>query len=1363
MASAATLASSGGNDLNFLSDWNRESYWSVQPFTSTQWVRLDFDTTRIEVNGVELWPGAMNAFFPRSYTLMASESGDGTAVISKQQQSTTAFTPLRNLNYFATAYHRFVKLVVTESAGSKLYLAGLVPLVCRLTPPSAITYTPASLTLTINIDSVSLSPSVDGYMNCSISPTLPAGLTINSATCVIQGTPTAPLSATLFTVTSHMEVTYTGTLGITVTDCGGNTVVVTRVYGTDSAREAFTLAHGEDVLFAESFSTTQQDGTTRVTRLCATHEQLTLTLSSQQLRWSTGSRVEIATESCGHAEMLLRARFDTSASTPSQFTLHVESVKKCESAWHFKMGEAPSDWLTQDLTTWSEAVKGGFSASTNQLQLFRTSFQIADRSQVAGLRLLLRFRYGLLVYLNGREVYREGVTGALSATSVSSSAREAVDYYEITVPARLLQDPSQEGELILQAGSNALAIAVVAANPTQTEAVFDGDVRILYDSSRVLHATVSGDSVQSAANSVDGDSATQVSSTSCTNSIVFDMGSRREWVAAVVVQSSVTERGKEPSHMVVEARDAEGAWEMLGEFADLQWWAQGQVKEISLTNRRAWRYYRVRDLYVTATACAWTLTRVDLRVFDLVTPAAALTYSTADVTSFVNIEFAEIYPLAMAYLQVSVAPPLPAGIYVDSTSGVIHGTPTVFAERRAYTITATKRTGGSTSTALGFAVTQCTNGQSLITLTLHSDSNPAAMRFALYRGRGTMGVKLSEVEALPSANTLFYYDFCLVHNIYSLVFQGPNAGWESDAGFMLTVDVGTLRFELGQLPRRTSSSTLPAMLTTVFSSYLPFQVGFTRWRVWTDYDIPEGWTQVAFDDAAWSECKAAEIGVSKSTTTYVRHAFELSGLEEYNVLNVRVRYGGGLRAFFNGREVARFNLPELVQDFTYASSVHDPSVFSVFHVVLLNQGAVEGVNMVGFELHCAEGQEKETVEFDATGVFGVEDCAVVRDSYQRVTGSTPAEGHCANLLDGSPLTTVQLENQEGSFVEWELENTMPSQFNAYALYAYDTLQGLSYSVYGMRADATEWILLDEQPSTLVYAHSRFTQAATLGIIGFKSLRFVLDAHLTTEPRFTAFATLNCRVQGDVCPGIDAYPAVTEGQVSPAFCPEGYEGYAYRVCRNGLLGDVQMDRCAMRPPENLSYDIETIVFVKDAQNSSPLPSYNYIVQEFYLDSHVSLPQGLSLDPVSGCISGMPMEVMNATVYTIYAKNTGGATSTTVSIVIREAFCIADGIFPETLSGITVTYSCSTEGAYLGTLKRTCVLGAKDGEWTKQKGMCMHVSVFIVVMILVLLVIGFVIWFCCILPRKGRKTMKAVPAAKKGLKKGAANQEKKVIKV
>ena len=1364
VGSAPSIASSVPNDVGFVHDWNRESYWYIHVFQSSEWVRLDFGSTRVEVNGVELWPGAMNAYFPRSYNVAGGDGAFSTRILSKEGQTTAAYAPLQHFNYFVSAYHRYVTLEVTELSTVRMYLAGFYPLVCRLTPPASITYTPSALSLTMNVDSVSLSPSVDGYSNCSISPSLPAGLALRADTCTIEGTPRAALPTTVFTVTSAMATTYYGTITLSVSDCAGTTVVVRRTYGENSMREGFVLAQGEEVVYAEAFNSVQQDNNKRVTRLCVQQDAVTLTLSSQQSRWSAGSFIEVFTESCGHSELLLKTRFDNTLGTPAVHTLHVLSLQKCSAPWYYKMGQLPAGWMTEDLASWSQAAAGSFPSSTNQLQLYRSTFTVSSTEGVAGLRVLLRFKYGVVVWLNGHEVYREGVAGELTAASVSSSMREIADYYAITVPARKVVSAEQEGELLLTEGVNAIAVAVVATSASQTASFFDGDVRLLYASSRVLSAVVTGDQVSGASSSVDEDSATEVTGASCTNSIVFDMEGRREWVSAILLQSSVSARGKEPQHMVVEAKNDESEWTQLGEFSDLQWWVQGQTEEVALVNSQAWRFYRVRNLYASEAACEWSVSRIDLRATDMLSAIAPIAYPTAQLSSYLHIEFAEIYPTAMDFARVSVTPPFPAGIAIDRYSGVIHGTPTTLSARQSHVITAMKRTGGATSFTMTSEVIVCTGGRSLITLTLHSDSDPQSMRYALYRGRDASGVLVASLPSLPSANTLFYYDFCLVHNIYAFVFEGSSMGWASDAGFMLTVDVGTLRFELGQLPMGDGSSATPTVLTAAFSSYLPFQVEYTAWRVWTSFDVPEGWALPSFDDSAWGEAKGTEIGAAEPVTVYARRAFDISGLDDYNVLNVRVRYGGGLLAYFNGRLVARFNLPAVVNDGTPAPTAPNPTECSRVHVVLLNQGAVEGLNVMAFELHRAAQQSAATaVVFDATGVFGVEDCSVVRDSLERVTGTEPAEGSLKAFLDLSPLTMVHLANQEGSRVEWSVENAVPSQFNAYALYAYDTLVNFAYSVYARSEDSEEWLVLDEKPSSFIRAHHRFLQSSTLAIVGFKSFRFVLDAHAAAEPRFSAFVTLNCKVDGDICPGVDEYPSVMEGQLSPAFCPYGYSGYAYRVCRNGRLGDVLLDRCTMRVPESLSYGMNELEFVKGVMNTSPEPSFEFIVQEFLVDEQAELPKGVTLDARSGVISGVPEEARNRTEYTIYGRNANGAASVVVAITVREPFCAEDGVFPATEIGVTQSFACSRNGAYIGTLKRECRLGIKDGEWGKERGLCLPVGVVVALVVIVLLVVGAAAWFFLFLRQKRRKSVKASPGKKKLEKKEATSRNQRGVHV
>ena len=54
----------------------------------------------------------------------------------------------------------------------------------------------------------------------------------------------------------------------------------------------------------------------------------------------------------------------------------------------------------------------------------------------------------------------------------------------------------------------------------------------------------------------------------------------------------------------------------------------------------------------------------------------------------------------------------------------------------------------------------------------------------------------------------------------------------------------------------------------------------------------------------------------------------------------------------------------------------------------------------------------------------------------------------------------------------------------------------------------------------------------------------------------------------------------EGQISPSSCPEGYRGYSYRECSNGVLGEVKMDHCvfiASSDWDSIPLNVESLIF------------------------------------------------------------------------------------------------------------------------------------------------------------------------------------------
>ena len=116
-----------------------------------------------------------------------------------------------------------------------------------------------------------------------------------------------------------------------------------------------------------------------------------------------------------------------------------------------------------------------------------------------------------------------------------------------------------------------------------------------------------------------------------------------------------------------------------------------------------------------------------------------------------------------------------------------------------------------------------------------------------------------------------------------------------------------MKFEMGQVTNGVS----PSSVTTLFSSFLPFQIEYSDWKIYKNTDaVPADWNAVDFNDASWTSVKANGIGTSEAVTVYIRKEMNIPDIADYQVLNVRVKYAAGVVAYFNGRKVARFNLEE---------------------------------------------------------------------------------------------------------------------------------------------------------------------------------------------------------------------------------------------------------------------------------------------------------------------------------------------------------------------------------------------------------------------------------------------------------------------
>ena len=103
-------------------------------------------------------------------------------------------------------------------------------------------------------------------------------------------------------------------------------------------------------------------------------------------------------------------------------------------------------------------------------------------------------------------------------------------------------------------------------------------------------------------------------------------------------------------------------------------------------------------------------------------------------------------------------------------------------------------------------------------------------------------------------------------------------------------------------------------------------------------------------------------------------------------------------------------------------------------------------------------------------------------------------------------------------------------------------------------------------------------------------------------------------------------------------------------------------------------------------------YEIIVSNWRMSGGMELPMGLSLDELSGEISGIPLVESDKRMYRIMGENRDGVGSVEIEIMARRGVCKDEGLYREVE---VVSVDCSGNGLYIGYEKKRCVLGEENG--------------------------------------------------------------------
>ena len=1213
----------------------------ISPSSLPAYVIGSFGTIIPLINSIRLYTGSAPSESPSSFIVSGSDSDSSWTTLLTQSGQTYNANSWKQWSLNSPSQFKSIKFTVNSvQSTDSAYITELQFMTCNqhitLSLPqsshSFFIYQPISLTIDMN-----------GITNCIISPPLPQGLILNPSSCSISGSLSSSYSS-IHTITALSgSNSLIRPVSLTIISCY-ESLSLHLIHSTQSTQgQGFTIRNTVTSAILKQVSTEDQLSIGDTHYGLCTSNSLEITLSSSTPSWSADSYIYLyQIHSPDEEELLLKARYDSLVSHTYTFSVDNYKINRNEQ-WYYRMSSIPDNWFDNDLSGWNQANRGTFPQSSNQIQLYKKTFNLATVNEVSSISLNIRYLYGCLVYLNGHQLFSNHLSLPLTPYRFATQSYSQLLYRSITLPPRLVD--SGQSTPLLQQGSNVIAIAIIAASANQRDSLFDASLRFIYNQplSHISPFTVEASNIiGDPLSPFDGSFHSTISSSSPYNSLIITLpNDRRDWINTLQIRndpisnSQLTPTSFPVTQFQLYGRNSQSEqWTLLTQVREMKDLLIGDSRPIFFINNIPFNQFMFANFSTGFDSqCSWTIQSLTLSAYSILNHPSSLSYPSS-APYYNATQFNSISPLTLGYYDFSITPSLPSSLHFDPNDGWIIGSFINITTPLQFSISATRITGGNTTISFSLSVQTCTLVQGLITLRFHSQSYQS-LSWNLFQSQSTL---IASSDPFLVVSRYHFIDLCLDQSIYTfkLNYHSLNLTIDSNQNLISSDDSSTLydfSITINEIEIGMGIQFIDNSFTYVFSTNIPFQMELTQWKVLQN-DAPHHWNSLSFDDSSWNSLQPSAIPPTSFITTFIRKSFSIPSLNLYQVLNVKLKYTGGVVVYFNAHRVARFNIAQYFDQETESILIHDASLPSHFHIILSTLQPIQGLNLIAFEIHRPfNTPDTQPVVFDAAGVYGVDTCSILLDSYSSLSLSNPqlTPSHISD-----PFFMTWYPNTPQTHIDWTVDNLEGSKWNSFHLLRSDS-SSWGFSIHGFNNPQDQPILLLNLTQT-----QSISTLIPLALAGFPHYRW----QLTSTGSNSSFASPHlayCKPTGSFCSGEGDYPSVADGQISPALCPSGY---SYRHCTNGVLGPIIGVDCSSPPPANIQYSFTSFLFLTERSVSTGIPSFINTVQRWYLSSQ-TLPDGLILDSLTGEIHGTPTNVKSITSYSINAENGGGSVSVSIS--------------------------------------------------------------------------------------------------------------------
>ncbi|KAK8791776.1 hypothetical protein WA158_005153 [Blastocystis sp. Blastoise] len=196
----------------------------------------------------------------------------------------------------------------------------------------------------------------------------------------------------------------------------------------------------------------------------------------------------------------------------------------------------------------------------------------------------------------------------------------------------------------------------------------------------------------------------------------------------------------------------------------------------------------------------------------------------------------------------------------------------------------------------------------------------------------------------------------------------------------------------------------------------------------------------------------------------------------------------------------------------------------------------------------------------------------------------------------------------------------------------------------------------------------------------------------SNSRGESTATITIIISIISCVAENGWSATEIGQQITLPCedPINYEGFRTRLCKLGYpaIWDTVINNCELKMP-SISYNTNEIIGYKNIA-ITPIMASITGGNLNPITISPSLPDGLSFNPTTGLIYGIPTSDSSNS-YTITISNSRGESTATITITISIISCVAENGWSMTEIGNQITLPCEDPINYEGFRTRLCKLG------------------------------------------------------------------------